>query len=246
MATFVGVHNKVYVGHVDMTCHTQTINFGDLTRTMVPATTFCDAGYTAVKPGLITGTAAITGLQDFAASTLDSEFSVDQLGSQYPITVVPNPTGTVSVGDAAWLSRGVLAKVNPLDGAKGDMAKVMLELPYDAAIPQGYVAHTMDAVTTSASDSGINVTGPTTGQSLYAGLHVSAYSGFDSASIEVESDDAVGFGSATSRITFTTVTGTTSEWSSVAGDLSTETYWRVKYTLNGSGSITFAVAIGVI
>lgn len=247
MATFTGLHNKVFLAHLNLTGLANQVTFGDLTRTMQDASTFADGGYTCVKPGLISGMATITGFQDYAADTLSDDIDAPgQLGSQYPITVFPNPTGTVTVGDSAWLARGVLAKINPLEGAKGDMGKFTIENAYDTAIVRGYVAHTATAVTTSASDSAIALAGPSTGQSLYAALHVTAYSGFTSALIRVESDNASNFASGTDRIVFTTASGTTYEWKSAAGDFSSETHHRVRYTLTGSGSITFAVAIGVI
>lgn len=246
MGTFTGLHDNVYVGHLDLTAHTKTVNFGDLTRQMQDATTFADGGYTCVKPGLISGTFSLGGFQDFADGALDSEISIPELGNQYPVTVIPAPTGTVSVGDTAWLSRGVVSKLNPLDGAKGDMAGVMLEEAYDTAIPQGVVGHVLSSVTTSGSDSSVTLTGPAAGESLYAALHVTAYDSLTSASVIVESDDSAGFGSGTTRITFAPITGTTSEWASVAGDLSSETEWRVRYILEGSGSMEFAVAFGVI
>lgn len=246
MATFVGVHNKIYLGHLDLTCHTRSVNFGALTRSMQDATTFCDGGYTAVKPGLISGQATIEGYQDWDADVLDDEISIAQLGSQYPITVLPNESGTVAVGDPAWLSRGVVATLNPMGGAKGEMAAFTIESAYDTAIVQGVVAHTATAVTTSGSDSGVVLAGPAAGESLYAALHVTAFDSLTSCSVVVETDDGAGFGSATSRITFSDVTGTTSEWASAAGSFSSETHVRVRYTVVGSGSITFVVAVGVI
>ena len=246
MATFVGVHNRVYLGQVDLTGHASRVNFGDLTRTMQTCTTFNDGGYTCVKPGLISATATIEGYADFASGAVDDNFSVDELGSQFALTVFPNPTGTVAVGDAAWLSRGVEAKIDPLSGAKGDMAGFMIEAAYDTAIVQGKVAHAGTAVTTSGSDSAVALTGPAAGQSLYAALHVTAFSGLTNIVVKVQTDDNANFTSATDRITFATATGLTSEWKSVAGDFSTETHCRVLYTLTGSGSATFACAVGVI
>lgn len=245
MASFVGLHTKVYVAHLDFTGHTKTVNFGDLTRTMQDATTYADGGYTCVKPGLISGAATLTGFQDYAVDTLSDDLDIGQLGTQYPLTVFPNPTGTVAVGDPAWLSRGAISRLNPLEGAKGDMAGFTLEASYDTAIVQGKVAHT-STVTTSGSDSVVALTGPASGQKLYAALHVTAFSGLSSADIIVESDDSAGMGSATTRISFAQVTDRTYEWASVAGDFSSETHHRVSYTLAGSGSISFVVALGVI
>ena len=246
MASFVGVHNKVLFGHLDLTGLTKSVNFGDLSRDMQDCTTFADGGFTCVQPGLISGQASIDGFQDFAADSLDDEISVGQLGTSYALTVIPNPTGTVAAGDPCWLSRGTLAKLDPLGGAKGEMAGFMIEAAYDTAIARGLVAHAGTAITTSASDSAVALAGPAAGQKLYAALHVTAYTGFTDLVFTVESDDNANFTSATTRITFATVTGKTNEFASVVGGFSTETHHRIKVVATGSGSATYTAAFGVI
>ena len=64
--------------------------------------------------------------------------------------------------------------------------------------------------------------------------------------MKVQSDDAVGFPSATDRITFSTVTGVGSEFTSVAGAFNTETHLRASWTVSGTGSISFVVVCGVL
>ncbi len=245
MPSLVGTAHRVYVAHLDLSGKTHAVNFGDLTRAMQPSTTFNDGGYTCVLPGLISGAAQVDCFQDYAADVLDDEISTGQIGSQYALSVVPS-VGTAAVGDVAWFSRGVLAALNPLDGAKGDMAKAMLNIAYDTAMIRGRLGHAATAVTTSASDSAIALAGPTATQSLYSALHVVAYSGFTSCTISIESDDNAGFSSATTRLTHTAATGVTNEFKSVVGGWSSETHHRVRTTASGSGSITYAVVFGVL
>lgn len=246
MATFVGVSNRVYLGHLDLSGNANEVQFGALTRAMQNATTFNDGGYTVVKPGLISGEAAVRGFQDWAVDVLDDEISLAQLGSQYPFTVIPNPTGTVTTGDACWLSRGLIGGLNPLGGAKGEMAMFdFSSIPYDTAIVQSKVAAPLAAQTATGNGTAVALTGPSAAQKLYAALHVTAYSGFTNVVVKVQSD-TVGFPSPTDRITFATVTGRTSEFASVAGDFSSETHHRVTWTVTGTGSITFVAAFGVI
>ncbi len=246
MASFVGVNNKVLLAHLNLTGNAHSVNFADMSRVMQDATTFADGAFTCVKPGLISGQASIELFQDYATDVLDDEISVGQLGTQYTLTVIPNPTGTVAVADTAWFTRGVLSKVNPMDGAKGDMAKAMFEVAHDTTIVQGKVAHAGAAIVATTSDSGIALAGPSATQKLYSALHVTAYSGFTNVVFTIESDDNIGFTSATTRITHTTVTAVTNEFSSVAGSFSSETHHRVKATVTGSGSVTFFSAIGVL
>lgn len=245
MATFVGTADKVYLGAYSLTGYTRMVNFGDLTREMKDATTFNDGGYTSVLPGLIKGSAKITGNQDF--TNVDPNFNSSSLGTQFPLTVYPNPTGTVAAGDAAWLSRGVFAKLNPLgSGQKGEVAGFEFDIDYDTVIAQGKVAAPNASITSTTNGTAVALTGPTASQSLYAALHVTAYSGLTNVVFTIESDDNSGFLSPTTRITFATVTALTSEWKSVAGNFSTETYHRVVATVTGTGSISFTCAFGVL
>lgn len=246
MAVFVGVNNRVYMGPLDLSGLAREVNFGDLTCQMKEATTFNEGAFAAVLPGLISGAAMVKGNQDYATGVLEDTISVGQLGSQYPFTVIPNPTGTVTAADACWLSRGIVDKVNPLSGAKGDVGSFELELGYDAAIAQAKVAHPLAARTATGTGTAVALAGPTAAQKLYAGLHVIAYSGFTNVVFKIQSDDNSGFSSAADRITFTTVTGLTSQFASVAGSFSSETHQRVTWTVTGSGSVSFIAAFGVV
>jgi hypothetical protein len=246
MPSFVGLHNRVYVAHLDLSGLANRVSFGPLAREMKTTATFNDGGYNTVIPGLISGACEIGGNQDFAVDVLDDDISIGQIGSQYPVTVMPNPTGTVAAGDACWIARGVVGKLDPLAGAKGDVAGFTLSLAYDSAVVQAKVAHPHAARTTSGNGTAVALTGPTASQALYAALHVTAYSGLTNVVFKVQSDDNSGFLSPTDRITFSTVTGRTHEWKSVAGPFSSETYHRVTWTVTGSGSVSFTVAFGVI
>lgn len=246
MATHVTLHTKVYLAHLDLTGQCYQADFGPMTRQMKPCTTFADGGFSCVKPALISGAAALSLYQDWAADVLDDEISVAQLGSQYAYTETPCPTGTVTAGDVCWMSRGLIGDLNPLSGAIGDMAEAKIGLPYDTAVVQAKVAAAKAAVTVDTNGTAVALTGPTAAQKLYAAVHVFAYSGLTNCVFTVESDNDSGMASATTRITFATVTGVTNEFASVAGDFSTETHHRIVANVTGTGSITFAAAFGVL
>lgn len=248
MAIFVGNADRVYVNQLDLSGVANKVDFGTLTKTMPVCTTFNDGAFVCVKPGLISGAATVTGYQDYATGVLDDTINITSLGSQYPITVIPNPTGTVTAADTCWMSRGLLGSENPLDGAKGDMGGFEMMFPYDTAIVQGKVAAPSAVVTTTGNGTAVALPGPTAAQRLYASLHVFAYSGFTNVVFTVESDDNSGFTTPTVRLTFTTVTSlaTGPQFISVAGNFSTETHHRIVRTVSGAGSITFAASFGVI
>jgi len=82
---------------------------------------------------------------------------------------------------------------------------------------------------------------------MYAALHVVNYN--DGATsptldIDIERDDNAGFSSASTEASFTQATGITSEWvtSAVA---SADDYWRVTWTIGGTGSPSFDFWVGI-
>jgi hypothetical protein len=234
------------MGHLDLTGTAREITFGPVSVAMKESTTFADGGFVCVAPGLASGQGAVKGNSDFAADVLDDELTVATLGAQYPFSVIPNPTGTVTAGDAAWFARALRGDYSPFSGEVGEMASYDALFPYDSPITRGQVAHPSAARTTDGNGTACTLTGPTASQKLYAALHVTAYSGLTNCIIKVQSDDGSGFASATDRITFTTVTGTTSQFASVAGSFSSETHHRVTWDVTGTGSITFVAVFGVI
>lgn len=246
MANFVGLHNRIYMGHLDLSGLASSVEFGQLNREMRERNTYNDGGYRCVLPGVISGTGQVSGFQDWAADVLDDEVSIGQLGSQYAFTVIPNPTGTVTAGDAAWFSRGVVGSVQPFAGAVGDIATFELGLSFDTAPVDGLVAHPLAARTSTGTGTAVALAGPTASQKLWAALHVTAYTGLTNVVFKVQSDDNSSFTSASDRITFATVSGTTSEFASVAGAFASETHHRVTWTVTGTGSVSFVAAFGVI
>ena len=246
MATFVNMHARAFIGHIDVT-NADKVDFGTVTVDAVPFTNFTSGGYTEMKPGLIRGNFMADAFQDFVADVMDDEIGPMLIaGGQHAISVAPNVSGTETAGDPAWFSRGILTTYDPLGAAKGQAAKAIMNSVYDTAVIRGVVAHPKAAQTTTGNGTIIALTGPTTSQRLYCALHVTAYATLTNAVFTVQSDDGAGFASPTTRATFTTVTGVTSEFISVAGYGATETHHRCVYTLTGSGSVTFVLVIGVL
>jgi hypothetical protein len=84
-------------------------------------------------------------------------------------------------------------------------------------------------------------------QKLHAALHVVAASGSSpTLDVTVESDDASGFLSPTTRISFAQATAIGAQWASpVAGPI-TDDWWRVAWTIGGtSPDFTFIVVVGI-
>lgn len=101
--------------------------------------------------------------------------------------------------------------------------------------------------TVSGSGTIFNLGGVTSPQRLFAGLHVIAASGTTpSLIVTIQSAAALGFGTPTTRFTFNTATGITSQNMPPNNAAITDAYWRVSYTIAGTTpSFTFVTSLGI-
>lgn len=89
----------------------------------------------------------------------------------------------------------------------------------------------------------------TAAQKLYAVLHVFAVSGTNpTLDVLVKSDDAEGFSSGSTRITFAQKTAIGSELATPVAGAITDDWWRIYWTVGGTNtpSFTFAVVVGIL
>jgi len=245
MGAYVAVNHRAYLAHLDATDAEQIV-FGPLNVAAVPFPSMADGGYLSNRPGLRSGEFMIDKWQDFGAGVWDDQLGLAAVGSQYAFSVTPNTSGTETAGDPAWFSRGIATNYAPMSASIGDPVKGPISGVFDTVFVRGQVAHPKAARTATGTGTALTLTGPTATQSLYAALHVTAYSGITNVVFKIQSDDNSGFTSATDRITFSTVTGVTSQFTSVAGNFSTETHHRITWTVTGSGSVTFVAFVGVL
>lgn len=97
-----------------------------------------------------------------------------------------------------------------------------------------------NALSTTDVSTGVQLGGLSTGQKLYAGLHLTSASLGTTArmlALVIQSATASGFGSPTTRITFTRSTALGAEWGTPVGGYSTEHKWyRASWTLSTAAS----------
>lgn len=112
---------------------------------------------------------------------------------------------------------------------------------------RGYVMAPKAARTVTGTGTARNLGLVGSGQKLYAWLHVFAKAGTTpTLDVVIESDDGSGFASPVTRITFGQKTGESSEWATpVAGPIATDTWWRAKWTIGGTGGPSFTFAVGL-
>lgn len=232
---------SVIVGSFDFSPFTGNITESPGSVSMKEVPTFASGGYVVRVPSIKSGTFGLSGYCDHTNSTGINSAMSAALGTQYAVQI---STPGTAAGDVALLGRGVCNHWMPMQTDPDNPASFEFGLATDAAFTFGKLAAPLASRTTSGlTGTAVALIGPTASQSLYAALNITAASGTNLV-VKVQSDDNSGFTSATDRITFSTASAVGWQWSSVAGDLSTETYWRVVATI-ASGTFSFAVSFGV-
>lgn len=154
------------------------------------------------------------------------------------ITVAPKAT----LGERAFFFRAVVGEYSPITGAIGEVLGFELNAAsYLGDLIRGTLMENGEQ-TASANGTGRQLGAVTSGQSIYAGLHITAITGdWD---IVLESDDNSGFTTATTRHTFSGQTAIGDLFASVAGAI-TDDWWRFRFVENSAGSITLAASLGI-
>ena len=153
------------------------------------------------------------------------------------------------LGDKASTFRGVQLEYNPVDAPVGDEHSFTISAKSSGLfLPSATVLHDREtAETTTGNETGQQVGQILSGENGYAALHVLAVSGTSpTLDVVVESDDAVGFPSPTTRFTFAQATAVGSEFSTAIAGPITDDWWRVAFTITGTTpSFTFVVTFGI-
>lgn len=167
-----------------------------------------------------------------------------------PWTIVPQSLlGVTTVGDTCYLSKALNSKYTPL-GETGKIAPFEAAASGAWAMPRGLVAHPPGTARTASGNGTAQQLGAVpAGQYLYSSLHVQSIAGTATPTItvEIESDDAQGFGSPTTRLSFDAATSlaTGHQIKRVAGPF-TDTWWRPKWTITGTNpSFLFIAGFGI-
>ena len=154
------------------------------------------------------------------------------------ITVTP----TTTLGDRSFFFRAVVGTYNAIEGAVGEAHMYTLEAA--ANLGELYRGTLMEngQFTVTGNGTGRQIGVVASGESLFAGIHITAITGdWD---IIIESDDNTDFSSAVTRATFAAVTTVGDQFTSVAGAI-TDDWWRVRFVENSSGSITLVSSLAI-
>lgn len=236
---------QIITGNTDVTAHVVTIADTPGARTVKDATTFSSLGYKVNRLGIRMGSLGLSGLlYSDADANIDSVVTPAMLGTEQDWSIaVPTTGAAIAAGDWCQFGVGRLQSWSrPLQ--IDELGKFEAKWDTNSAFSDGRTAAPLASRTTSGlTGTAVSMTGPTATQRLYALLQVTAAAGTNLV-VKIQSDDNSGFTTATDRITFTTMSAVGYQLLSVAGDLSTETYWRATATI-ASSTFSFAVQIGV-
>lgn len=167
-----------------------------------------------------------------------------QMGLVGPWTVCP---GDATVGALAYQVSALTADYTML-GQVGDVAPFKASAQSAWPRARGVILNAPGtARTATGTGTSVQNVAVPAGQYLYASLHVLSVAGTATPTItvRVESDDATGFASAVTQLTFAPMTAAGSQTLRVAGPI-TDSWYRVGYTITGTApSFQFVVAMGI-
>ena len=235
---------SILVDDLELACNAKSASLSTEV-TPLDTTSLCSNGWTESIGGLKSGSVNIELMQDVDADSVDATL-FPLLGT----AGVPKSVCTASAdGSVAYLLKSIPLSYTPVSGAVGELASATISGSSSTGpVVRGLLVHPSNvARTSSGTGTGRQIGAVAAGKKVYAALHVLAASGTSpELDVIVQSDDNAGFTSPTTRLTFSTATGRTSELMSAAGAI-TDDYWRVSYTIAGtSPSFTFAVTCGVL
>lgn len=235
MAKFVLYDQLVFVDDYDITGDTNAValEYGAELKdcTVLQNDTRINLG------GLKTVQCSVAGYYD--AATEDAELFSNIGVSGKPVSIVNDGDNE---GDIAYWFNAVGGEYT-IGTSTGEIMPFSFVAGAQDSLIRGVMGHNArsTAETSSSTSTGVQLGAVGASQKLYAVLHVldSSGSGDQTLDVIVESDDNSGFTSATTRLTATQVTtSTTSELLEVAGAI-TDDYFRVNFTIAGSGSPSF-------
>lgn len=245
MAAFVLTDTTVWFGQYDL----QPINDEvSLTRdgAALDCTTFADAGWRNRIIGLRSAGARF-GLKTDYDTPFDLD-TINNMNTTRPCSILEDPSATPAEGDGAFLFRSGRTHVD-FGGSIGEIARgnvdILSRTGADTPLVRGELGMPKGTQNSTQTGTGSQIGALSASQKMYAAVHVFATAGGSpTLDVTIESDDNSGFTSAVTRVTFTQATAATSEWQAVSGAI-TDDWWRVVGTYGGTGTITYAVTLGI-
>ena len=190
--------------------------------------------------GLLTAAMGADGF--FQAPDPDTAF-FDQMGAAGKVITIAPQTTEGSIGFAL---NAILGSYNP-GASVGELLSYSIQAGARDRLVRGPLLANKTGITASGSGTAFQVGAATSSQTVFAALHVTKADGTTpTLDLTIESDDASGMASPTTRITFDQATAKGSQFKKLAGPV-TDNWWRVDYTIGGtSPDFDFVVLLGIL
>ncbi len=153
-----------------------------------------------------------------------------------------------AAGGMAYLMRGCVPSYR-VGGSIGQAGVVNLTgQTTQAPIVQGRTLHRATAAGATATGTALQLGAVAADKSIYGTLHVFGIdgTGTPTLAVKIQSDNASGFSTPIDRLTFTNATAIGAQWVSSGPGAITDDWWRVSFTISGTGpSFGFVVGFGI-
>ena len=207
-------------------------------------TNYRSGGYKEVLGGLASSEITGEGQWEAGDPSKVDDASWSQLGGLGPWTVCPSDA---TVGALAYFTQALRSDYKQGD-AVGEVAPWSGTAKGSWPLARGQIAHPPGTPrTVTGTGTSLNLGAVPAGKRLYAALHVLSVAGTTpSITARVESDDATGFPSATTQLTFSAATAPGGQILRTSGTAITDSWWRIAWTISGTTpSFLFAAALGI-
>lgn len=240
MATQVISNAKVWLGKYDVSgdINALAMRYG---ADMQEATTIADTARVR-RPGLKSFGMQLDGFVNLGTGLVD-----DAINGLVGVRDTPVIVGPLTGADGELAYGAVLDVASYAPGAAvGEMYSFSASGEGSGDLIRGTLMH---AATRTATGTGtIRQLGAVSAtQKLYAGLIVTSASGTTpTLDVTIQSAAVVGFGTPTTRVTFSTASAAGAQWATPVAGAVTNQFWRVSYTIDGTDpSFSFVVFIGI-
>ena len=237
------INCKVIVGGLDLSGDSNSVGLVHGAE-MLDATTFVTVASGSTRryiPGL--KTFELTGNMFWNTGNTDSV-----LFSRVGIAGEVATVGLIgeAEGDRVFFCKGVRGAYNPASGEIGQLVTAQLDLKNSGSplVRGSLMRGNLTPVTVTGNSVGLNL-GSLASKRIYSALHIlsplTPGGGGEQIIGTIESDDAGGFGTPTTRLTHATMTEDGSDWQEATlGAGVTDNFWRAKWTISG-GAPSFLI-----
>lgn len=244
MSKFVLTDVRLFTGGADLTGHSNKVEISAEVEDK-DATNYASQGWKEILGGLASAEISGEGQWEAGDPGKVDDHSWASLGGLGPWSI--GPAGA-AVGGLAYFTNALRADYKLGEGV-GEVAPWEGTAKSSWPLVRGQFAHPPGTARTATGvGTSLNLGAVAAGKRLYAALHVVSLAGTATPTItaRIESDDATGFASPTTRLNFAAATAVGGQVLRTDGTAITDTWWRVAWTITGTTpSFLFVSSIGI-